>query len=144
MEDHGLSLPLEREHLRVMKERFDEALVGTYDPSSDKFIPEDERTRSDLRRHLFDFMDGMRLHVTLHHSEEGKVIHAYAQWFDEKTQPMHRQDGLRVMLNRMIKLIEGGLDHVDECPEPVDLGVSENGVPHVFFSYPSPIFKSNS
>lgn len=140
MEATGHTIPLQREPLRKMRPRFKEALRGTYNPNTEDFIPEEERTKSDIRRHLFDFMDGMRMHVSTHDSELGKVIHAYAQWFEKKAQPNTREDGVAVVIKRMQRLLEA-LDHIDEPPEPIEAGVNETGVPHVFFEYPSPAFK---
>lgn len=139
MEDTGNTIPIERETIREMAPRFRQALVGTYDPSSDDFVPPEERTRAEIRAHTFDFMDAMRLHVSRHQSEEGVVIHAYAQWFEEKAQPARREDGLDIVGTRLARLIEQGLG-VEEAPEPVQQGISEQGVPHIFVPYPSPAF----
>ena len=144
MEDPGATIPIEREAIREMAPRFERAINGTYDPSSDEFVPPDERTRSHIRDHTFDFMDAMRLHVSRHNSEAGLVIHGYAQWFDEKAQPARREDGLEVVAKRLGLLIEKGLDHVDETPDPIEAGISDSGVPHVFFPYPSAAFKTPS
>jgi hypothetical protein len=143
MEDTGLSLPLQRQPLREMKTHVKGAMAGTFDPSSDQYVEPENRTRADIRQHTFDFNDAMRLTLSRHHTEKGVVIHGQCQWFEKKAQPMHREDGLKVMLKRMARLIEG-LDHVDRCPDPIDADVSENGVPHAFFPYPSPIFDPTS
>lgn len=140
MEDTGKTIPIERETIREMAPRFERAVNGTYDPTSDEFVPPDERTRSHIRDHVFDFMDAMRVHVSRHNSEAGVVIHAYAQWFEEKAQPARREDGLDILEKRMSLLIEQGLG-LDETPEPIERGISETGVPHIFFPYPSPAFK---
>lgn len=140
MEVTGHTIPLQRETIREMAPRFNEALCGTFDPSSDDFVPEEERTKADTRKHLFDFMDSMRLTVSLHNSEDGLVIHGYARWFESKSRPNRREEGLKQVLKRMALLIES-LDRVNECPDPVEAGLSEQGVPHAFFPYPSPIFE---
>ena len=140
MEDTGTSIPLNREKIRQMGRRFEDALDGTYDRTADSFVPPDDRDRSVIRKHIFDFMDGMRVHVSRHQSEAGVVIHAYAQWMEEKAQPARREDGLDVLEKRMRRLIEAGLDHVDAAPDPLERGVSDAGVPHIFFPYPSAAF----
>jgi len=139
MEDIGNPIPLQREKIVTMKERFEDALQGTYDPASDDFVPEEERTRETARRHLFDFMDGMRMKVSLHNTEEGLAIHGMCVWHDKKAQPRHREDGLKVLAKRLARLIEeAGV--AERCPDPIDLGVPQSGVPHIFFPYPSAAF----
>jgi hypothetical protein len=136
MEATHHTIPLDRTNLRAMKQRFPDALRGTYDPASDDFVPKAERTSALIRRHLFDCLDGMRLHVSLHtQTEAGPVIHAQAAWLHGDDQPVKRSAALEMMTQRMETLIES-LDGVKSAPEPLDAGVSERGVPHVFYPYP--------
>lgn len=140
MEDTGKTIPLDRKPLRGHYGRFEDALRGTYDKASSEFIPKEDRTREDIKRHLFDFMDGMRLHVSVHsNTPTGTVIDASGQWWSEEEQPAERVEAINIIIKRMDDLLES-LDHVDEAPAPIDYGMDKTDRPHVIYPYPSVAF----
>lgn len=132
------------EPISVMQARFGKALDGVYDAESPAYKAPNERTPGDIRRHTFDFPDGMRLMVSKHsglmlskHSDT--VIHAWADWRTEDERPAERTEALWQMAERLDTLIEG-LPGVGEAPPPLDYGMSENEVPHLFYPYPDPAY----
>lgn len=127
--------PMWRMHMRVEK-----AMAGTFDPSSPEFVPPDKLGRKELRPHLFDFMDRMRMTISTHYAADvGRVIHVMADWSAGDRRPATRAEGMQTLKKRARQVLAGLGDDTEpeDWPEPLRETWSENGRPHLFYPYPS-------
>lgn len=130
-------IPLDRQPMRAMKPRLEAALRGTFDPQAlDDYVPATRRTPKDVKPHLFDFMDGMRVVLSRHlASDVGPIVHAKAVWPVDADRPARREAALSLLVQRVGLLLDS-LDRYDERPDPL---VAEfvGDHPHVIVRFPS-------
>jgi hypothetical protein len=142
-------IPFDPESIQRKRERLEDALDGTFDPSSEDYVIPKNRSPDLIEKHLFDFPDGTRIVVSRHTTgEHGPVIHGHARWVEGR-RPTERAEALLKLCRHMEDLLvalPGAGDSTDPstaAPDVLQYGMSEEeDRPHIFFEYPSPAFDS--